>query len=140
MSETLDLFTAALVSGEPWQGDSLGFRRGGGSGWICTWISRGGAFRGCGAGLRAGFCPGARHGGRDVAAHGFFSVQGVPARAGAAAMIGEHDTRIWRVLDHHVAVQGEKLSLADVRRVGMDETSARNGQDCVSTFIDLDAR
>ena len=55
MSETLDLFTAALVSGEPWQGDSLGFRRGGGSGWICTWISREGA---CAVpGCEQGSCP-----------------------------------------------------------------------------------
>ena len=43
MPETLDLFKAALVSGEPWQGDPLGFRRGAGPGWICTWISRRGA-------------------------------------------------------------------------------------------------
>jgi transposase len=39
-----------------------------------------------------------------------------------------------------VAVQREKLSFADVRRVGMDETSARKGQDYVTTFMDLDAR
>ena len=60
--------------------------------------------------------------------------------ARVAAMTREHDTRIWRVLEHHVAVQREKLSFADVRRVGMDETSARKGQDYVTTFMDLDAR
>src|SRR5665811_2211984 len=60
--------------------------------------------------------------------------------ARVAAMTREHDTRIWRVLEYHVAVQREKLSFADVRRVGMDETSARKGQDYVTTFMDLDAR
>ena len=60
--------------------------------------------------------------------------------ARVAAMTREHDTRIWRVLEHHVAVQREKLSFAVVRRVGMDETSARKGQDYVTTFMDLDAR
>ena len=60
--------------------------------------------------------------------------------ARVAAMTREHDTRIWRVLEHHVAVQREKLSFADVRRVGMDETSARKWQDYVTTFMDLDAR
>src|SRR5664279_158026 len=35
--------------------------------------------------------------------------------ARVAAMTREHDTRIWRVLEHHVAVQREKLSFADVR-------------------------
>src|SRR5664279_1316743 len=141
------------------------------------------AFRVCGARLRSGFLPGARHRGRDMAAHGFFQHQAflharVPrtrcpehgvhlvavawARpesgftllfealliefatampvARVAAMAREHDTRIWRVLEYHVAVQREKLSFADVRRVGMDETSARKGQDYVSTFMDLDAR
>jgi len=44
------------------------------------------------------------------------------------------------VLEHHVATERDKLSFADVRRVGMDETSARKGQDYVTTFMDLDAR
>jgi len=49
-------------------------------------------------------------------------------------------SRIWQVLEHHVATERDKLSFADVRRVGMDETSARKGQDYVTTFMDLDAR
>ena len=60
--------------------------------------------------------------------------------ARVAAMTGEHDTRIWRALEHHMATERGKLSFADVRRVGMDETSARKGQDYVTTFMDLDAR
>jgi hypothetical protein len=60
--------------------------------------------------------------------------------ARVAAMTREHDTRIWRVLEHHVAVQREKLSFADVRRVGMDETSARKGHavdaPAIHTFMD----
>src|SRR6056297_403171 len=47
----------------------------------------------------------------------------------AADLLGEHDTRIWRVIDH-----------SNVRRVGMDETSARRGQDYVTLFFDMDQR
>lgn len=54
-----------------------------------------------------------------------------------AAMVREHDTRIWRVLEHHVDTQRAKLSFADVSKVGMDETAAARGQDYVSVFMDL---
>jgi len=52
-------------------------------------------------------------------------------------MTREHDTRIWRVLEHHVQVQRARLDFADVSRVGMDETSAARGQDYVTVFMDL---
>lgn len=54
-----------------------------------------------------------------------------------AAMVREHDTRIWRVLEHHVNTQRAKLSFAEVTKVGMDETAAARGQDYVSVFMDL---
>ena len=47
-----------------------------------------------------------------------------------AKMAREHDTRIWRVITHHV----------NKARAGMDETSARRGQDYVSIFMDLKER
>jgi transposase len=55
-----------------------------------------------------------------------------------AALTGEHDTRIWRVLEHYVATAREGLDFSAVRRVGMDETAAARGQDYVSVFMDLD--
>lgn len=60
--------------------------------------------------------------------------------AKVAAMTREHDTRIWRVLEHHVYAARDQLDCTGVRRVGMDETSARKGQDYISIFADMDAR
>jgi transposase len=55
----------------------------------------------------------------------------------AAALLGEHDTRIWRVLDHYVQSARDKADYSEVKRVGIDETSARRGQDYISLFYDL---
>jgi transposase len=60
--------------------------------------------------------------------------------AKVAAMTREHDTRIWRVVEHHVLATRDQLDCTSVRRVGMDETSAAKGQDYVSIFADLDVR
>jgi transposase len=62
----------------------------------------------------------------------------MPVKA-VAVLVGEHDTRLWRLLHHHVAQARATVSMAEVRRVGVDETSARRGQDYVSLFVDLDA-
>jgi transposase len=60
--------------------------------------------------------------------------------AKVAAMTREHDTRVWRIVEHHVLAARDQLDCSGVRRVGMDETSARKGQDYISIFADLDAR
>lgn len=57
-----------------------------------------------------------------------------------AAMTAEHDTRIWRVLEHHVLAARDQLNCSGVHRVGVDETAARRGQDYISIFADMDAR
>lgn len=62
----------------------------------------------------------------------------MPVKA-VADLVGEHDTRLWRLLHHHVAQARAKLDMGEVTRVGVDETSARRGQDYVSLFVDLDA-
>ena len=54
-----------------------------------------------------------------------------------ADLLGEHDTRIWRVIDHYVQSARAQVDHSDVRRGGMDETSARRGQDYVSFFFDM---
>ena len=56
-----------------------------------------------------------------------------------AASVREHDTLIWRVVEHHVSAARAREDFSGVRRVGMDETSARKGQDYISVFADLDA-
>ncbi|HEY5857368.1 MAG TPA: ISL3 family transposase [Aldersonia sp.] len=63
----------------------------------------------------------------------------MPVRT-VAGMVGEHDTRIWRVLDHHVSASRACADHSQVTRVGMDETAAARGQDYVSIFADMDRR
>jgi transposase len=57
-----------------------------------------------------------------------------------AKMAREHDTRIWRVIEHHITTARAGLDFSAVTEVGMDETSARRGQDYVSIFMDLAQR
>jgi len=45
-----------------------------------------------------------------------------------AVMAREHDTRIWRVVEHHVTTARAKLDFSGVTQVGCDETSAKKGQ------------
>jgi transposase len=54
-----------------------------------------------------------------------------------ATMTREHDTRIWWVLEHHVRAARNQEDFSAVTKVGMDETSARKGQDYVSIFADM---
>ena len=62
----------------------------------------------------------------------------MPVRA-VAELVGEHDTRLWRIVHHHVGEAREHQDLSGVSRVGVDETSFRRGQDYVTVFADLDA-
>jgi transposase len=60
--------------------------------------------------------------------------------AAAARLVGEHDTRLWRVVVHYVEAALARLDLADLRRVCIDETAARRGHDYISLFVDIDSR
>jgi len=60
--------------------------------------------------------------------------------AAIAALIGETDMRVWRVLHHYVDLAVDAQDLSGLQRLGIDETSARRGQDYVSVFADLDER
>jgi len=62
----------------------------------------------------------------------------MPVKA-VADLVGEHDTRLWRLLHHHVEAARATLDLGEVSRVGVDETAAKRGQDYVSLLVDLDA-
>jgi hypothetical protein len=46
-----------------------------------------------------------------------------------------HDTRIWRVVEHHVLAARDQLDGSGVCRVGMDETSARKGQETSASSL-----
>jgi transposase len=64
-------------------------------------------------------------------------VQAMPVRA-AARLVGEHDTRLWRIIHHYVDKARAAADFSDVHRVGVDETAVRRGYQYVSLFVDLD--
>jgi transposase len=55
-----------------------------------------------------------------------------------ARLVGEHDTRLWRVIHHYVAQARARSSAATVTRVAIDETAARRGHDYITLFVDID--
>ena len=57
-----------------------------------------------------------------------------------ARLVGEHDTLIWRMVNHYVGMARSKADHSEVTQVGMDETAARRGHDYVSLFVDMKER
>lgn len=57
-----------------------------------------------------------------------------------AQLVGEHDTRLWRILNHYVEKARAKEDYSSVKKIGVDETSAKRGHKYISLFIDLDKR
>ena len=51
-----------------------------------------------------------------------------------ADLLGEHDTRLWRVLMHYVEQAHAKSDWSAVRRIAVDETSARRGHRYVTNI------
>jgi len=54
-----------------------------------------------------------------------------------AEMIGEHDTRIWRVVEHYVEEARSKENFSDVSTIGVDETSFTKGHNYVTIVADI---
>jgi transposase len=63
--------------------------------------------------------------------------QHMPAKT-VADIIGEHDTRIWRVLEYYVQEARSNEDFTNVHSVGVDETSRAKGHNYISVFVDLD--
>lgn len=55
-----------------------------------------------------------------------------------ARLVGEHDTRLWRILNHYVVAARAEEDHSAVRKVGIDETSKGKRHDYVTVFADLD--
>jgi transposase len=64
-------------------------------------------------------------------------IPAMPVKA-AERLVGEHDTRLWRVIHHYVEEARARVDTADVTRVAVDETAARRGHDYISLFVDID--
>jgi transposase len=58
--------------------------------------------------------------------------------AAVARMIGEHDTRLWRVVHHYVDQARAGIDAASVTQIAIDETAARRGHDYITLFVDID--
>lgn len=55
-----------------------------------------------------------------------------------AELVSEHDTRLWRLIQHHVDEAREEADYSDVKKVGVDETSSERSHNYVSLFVDLE--
>jgi len=66
-------------------------------------------------------------------------VREMPVNA-IARLVGEHDTRIWRVVNHHADEARAKLDFSGVTTICLDEKSYGRGHNYVTFFMDLDLR
>jgi len=58
----------------------------------------------------------------------------------AARLVGEHDTRIWRLVHYHVEDARSRVDMSEVSRVGIDETGAKRGQKYITLVVDMEAK
>ena len=65
-------------------------------------------------------------------------VQGGMTPTQAGRLVDEHDTRLWRVLEHYVEKARAEEDFSKVTTIGVDETSRSKGHHYISVFMDLD--
>jgi transposase len=58
----------------------------------------------------------------------------------AAELLAEQDTRLWRLIMHYVEEAQSARNWSELRRIMVDETSAKRGHRYVSSFVDVDTR
>ncbi|WNF36608.1 ISL3 family transposase [Bacillaceae bacterium IKA-2] len=63
----------------------------------------------------------------------------MPVKA-VARKVNEHDTRLWRIFHYYVERAMDSLDFSNVKRIAIDETSARKGHDYVTLFVDMDTK
>jgi transposase len=64
-------------------------------------------------------------------------ISAMPVKA-VARIVGEHDTRLWRMVHHYVDAARARVDASGVTRLAIDETAARRGQDYITLFVDID--
>jgi transposase len=52
-------------------------------------------------------------------------------------IVKEHDTRLWRILNHYVQEARRKADSSSITGVGVDETSSKRGHNYVTLFVDI---
>lgn len=55
-----------------------------------------------------------------------------------AEYLDEHDTRIWRIIDHYITEARSREDFSDTSRLGMDETSSKRGHNYIMLTHDMD--
>lgn len=55
-------------------------------------------------------------------------------------LLGEHDTRLWRIMHYYVENAIALQDLSTVTKISTDETSAKRGHDYVTIFMDPDQK
>lgn len=65
-------------------------------------------------------------------------VQGGMTATQAARLVDEHDTRLWRVLQHYVEEARAREDFSEVTTIGVDETSRSKGHNYITVFMDLE--
>jgi transposase len=55
-----------------------------------------------------------------------------------AALVGENDTRLWRILAHYVEQARSEQDLSALTHLGIDETASKRGHHYISLFVDLE--
>lgn len=55
-----------------------------------------------------------------------------------ALLVGEHDTRIWRIVQRYVQAAIEQADYSQIQAIGVDETSSKKRHHYVSLFVDMD--
>jgi transposase len=63
-------------------------------------------------------------------------IREMPVKA-VADMVGETDTRLWRMLKRHVGVAHAKADWSETWSLGMDEMSIRKGHSYLTVFCDM---
>ena len=58
----------------------------------------------------------------------------------AAGFLKITDKRLWRVVFHYVGAAVARMDLSGVKRVCIDETAAKRGQDYITLVVDIDGR
>jgi transposase len=64
-------------------------------------------------------------------------VKQMPVKA-VADLVGENDTRLWRIIEHYVEAARAREDFSQVRQIGVDETASRRGHKYISLFVDLE--
>lgn len=80
-----------------------------------------------------------KHFTRDFEAFSLTLMREMPVKR-AGEILGEGDTRLWRMLRAHVKEAYEALDLSEVVHIGVDEMNSRKGQNYLTVFADLDQR